>query len=581
EAVAAHWRIVAAPTAPGFWDAILREAGRQDRAAVVLMAPVVPGSEAVGVMLDLLDTDPMFGATAARVQCWDGCSLQSVARLGGGAPAWIPMAVLADLPGHELLGDVLSPCMALTPLVLTDFGDVMPPLHSLAGTVIQRVIAARRCGFRTALANRAAVRIAGADCTRPAETLVGLSRAETLLLRDVDPEFGRTPLEWRGGSLELFEKLTGQLLRASGGARPSLLLDMRNVRATFNGTSAAAVGAAHGLHQTAGAWDVAVLAHPDGASFHDFAAVFPGWHVYTSAPPSGFTAALRLSQPWHIEEMVDLHVAARLNTYLMLDTIAWDVQYVAPPHLDGTWRFLSVAADGLLFISDFSRERFRIRFPKAEERASAVCHLSFDPVDYTRPELLDLPEEDYILVVGNHLDHKDVSATVGALASAFPFQRIEALGPSPFQSPRITSHPSGTLADLDVHRLYAAAKLVVFPSFYEGFGLPVVKALAYGRTLCARESRVLAEVAAYCPPRGRVIPYRQRDELVDVVGRLLHALPTRELPLGAAVNGHAPRSWAQMGVELEQFLQSLMQSASADAWRVRDDLVSHALAYRT
>src|SRR4051812_24020627 len=62
--VAAHWRIVSAPVAPGFWDAILREAGRQDRAAVVLMAPVVPGIEALGVMLDLLDTDPMFAATA-------------------------------------------------------------------------------------------------------------------------------------------------------------------------------------------------------------------------------------------------------------------------------------------------------------------------------------------------------------------------------------------------------------------------------------------------------------------------------------------------------------------------------------
>ena len=55
-----------------------------------------------------------------------------------------------------------------------------------------------------------------------------------------------------------------------------------------------------------------------------------------------------------------------------------------------------------------------------------------------------------------------------------------------------------------------------------------------------------------------------------MVGRLLHGLPTRALPLGAAVNGNAPRSWEQMGVELERFLQSLIQSASAEAWRVRD-----------
>ncbi len=536
----ANWRIVAAPVAPGFWDAILSEAGRQNRAAAVLTAPVVPGGEALGVMLELLDSDPMFGATAARVQCWNGCCLQSVARLGGGEPAWIPMAVLADLPAHEVLGDVLSPYVALAPIVLTDFGDVTPPLQSLAETVIQRLIAARRCGFRTVLANRAVLRVIGAECDRPAECLVGLTRAETRRVRDLDPEFGRGQLEWRGGSLELFEKLTGQLLRSAHGGRPSLLLDMRNVRATFNGTTAAALGAACGLHRARPAWDVAVLAHPAGAAFHDFATTFTGWPVYTSAAPSGFTAALRLSQPWHIDEMIDLHLAARLNAYLMLDTIAWDVQYVAPPHLDGTWRFLSAAADGLLFISDFSRQRFQIRFPRATERKTAVCHLSFDPADYTRPELLDAPEDDYILVVGNHLDHKDVAATVRALASAFPFERIEALGPSPFRSPRVTSHASGTLAAIDVHRLYAAAKLVVFPSFYEGFGLPVVTALAYGRTLCARESAVLTEVASLCPPRGRVIPYGHRDALIDVVGRLLHGLPTQGLPVGAAVNGHVP-----------------------------------------
>ena len=529
--VPASWRIVAAPIASGFWDAVLSEAGRQDRAAMVLMAPVVPGAEALGVLLDLLDSDPMFGATAARVQCWDGCCLQSVARLGGGAPVWIPMAVLADLPAHELLGDVLSPYMALAPVVLTDFGDVTRPLDSLSGMVIQRLIAARRCGFRTALANRAVVRVMGAACDRPAENPVGLSRTATIRLRDMEPEFGGNPLEWRGGSLELFEKLTGQLLRSASGGRPSLLLDMRNVRATFNGTTAAALGAAYGLHRTRPAWDIAVLAHPAGAGFHDFAAMFPGWPVYTSAAPSGFTAALRLSQPWHIEEMVDLHLAARLNAYLMLDTIAWDVQYVAPAHLDGTWRFLSAAADGLLFISEFSRQRFRARFPEGAGTARPPSAISHSIQRTTRgrncsmrPRTTTSSSSAIISIT------RMSSATVGALASAFPFQRIEALGPSPFRSPRIASHPSGTLAEIDMHRLYAAAKLVVFPSFYEGFGLPVVTALAYGRTLCARESPVLTEVAAQCRPRGRVIPYRQRDELIDIVGRLLHGLSTRELP---------------------------------------------------
>jgi len=279
--------------------------------------------------------------------------------------------------------------------------------------------------------------------------------------------------------------------------------------------------------------------------------------------------------------MVDLHFAARINAYMMLDAIAWDVLYVAPPRLDGTWQFLSSASDGLLFISDFSRQRFCTRFPKAAARACDVCHLSFDPRDYTRPELIDAPRGDYILVVGNHLDHKDVSATVGALSSAFPFGRIQSLGPSPVRSPRITTHASGNLAEIDVHKLYASAKLVVFPSFYEGFGFPIVTALAYGRTLLARESSLLHEVASQCPPGGRLIAYRQRDDVVDAIGRMLHQERVEEAPIGAALNGHAVRSWRDVGVDIERFLQGLVPSVSAASWKSRDELVSQALAFRT
>jgi glycosyltransferase involved in cell wall biosynthesis len=397
-----------------------------------------------------------------------------------------------------------------------------------------------------------------------------------------EPELERSWLECRGATNELFETLTGQRLRvASGAARPSLLLDMRNVRATFNGTTFAAIGAAWGLYQADCGWDVSVLAHPDGAPFHDFGSMFPGWRVCTSPPAATFTAALRLSQPWHIQEMVDLHLAARVNAYLMLDTIAWDVQYVAPLRLDGTWRFLAASADGLLFISRFSEHRFCARFPRAERTARAVCHLSFAPDDYTRPELVDAPQEDYILVVGNDLDHKDVRATVGAIASAFPFERIEALGPSPVRSPRITTHKSGNLADRDVHRLYASAKIVVFPSFYEGFGFPVVTSLAYGRTLLARESALLHEVATRCSPRGRLIGYQQRDDVIDTIARLLHGERVPEIPVGADINGEGPRSWRQVGLELDEFLRALTSTVTSGAWRARDELVNHALAYRT
>ena len=356
---------------PGFWNAILAAAGREGRAVAVLTAPVAPGAEAVGVLLELLDSDEMYGAAAARVQCWDGCCLQTVAHVGGDVPAWVPLAVLADLPAHELLGDVLTPCVVLKPVVLTDFADVEPPLESLAGTVAHRLISARKCGFRTALANRAVVRMPGVECERRRNP--GLD--------------SRRRFEPRGGF--------------GFGARSRVVRGpwrcARAVRKTDRSTAAnpkrrPAIAAA-GYPKRPGRRSTARprrrSARRTGCTRRRAPGMFPCWRtlrvprftISNRPSPAGtptrhdrrpaFTAALRLSQPWHIEEIVDLHHRRPNQRYLMLDTIAWDVQYVAPPHLDGTWRFLANAADGLLFISDFSRQRFTARF--SEGRGSRLC----------------------------------------------------------------------------------------------------------------------------------------------------------------------------------------------------------------
>src|SRR5678815_5138960 len=101
---------------------------------------------------------------------------------------------------------------------------------------------------------------------------------------------------------------------------------------------------------------------------------------------------------------------------------------------------------------------------------------------------------------------------------------------------------SGMRSEAEIHQWYANARLVVFPSFYEGFGFPIVTALAYGRTLVARQSALLDEIAARCVPRGRLVPFARRDALVQIVGRILHDEDVATSPLGTALDDGQPLS---------------------------------------
>ena len=364
DGVPANWRVLSDPLPGGIWEAVLTAAGGDSRPVLALLAPIVPSLEAAGVLLDLANSDEMFGAAVARLLCARGCCVRMLARSDETPIEWMPRDAIADLPAHEIVDDQSAACLLLKPTLLTEFGDRDAPFSSLAGTLRHRLASARRCGFRTVVANRAVLSVAGADCTAPSAAMVSMAAVDAERLVQFDSDAARGWREFRGASSALFETLTNGHLRARHGERrPSLLLDMRNVGAGYNGTSFAAIGAARGLHNAGIDWDVAILANAPGAEFHAFEATFPGWTVHTSLPPPGFNVALRLSQPWHVQEMVDLHRVARLNAYLVLDTISWDVVYVAPANLDAAWQFLAASADSLLFISEFSRRRFCTRFP--------------------------------------------------------------------------------------------------------------------------------------------------------------------------------------------------------------------------
>lgn len=102
-------------------------------------------------------------------------------------------------------------------------------------------------------------------------------------------------------------------------------------------------------------------------------------------------------------------------------------------------------------------------------------------------------------------------------------------------------HLLGRLSDGDLHRAYAGAHVFCFPSLREGFGMPVLEALAHGVPVVTSRATSMAEVVT--TENAVLVDPRSPDDLA--VG-LLTATGERRDPLARGAVEHAHRfTWTR------------------------------------
>lgn len=105
---------------------------------------------------------------------------------------------------------------------------------------------------------------------------------------------------------------------------------------------------------------------------------------------------------------------------------------------------------------------------------------------------------------------------------------------------------TGYLARGDLARLMAAATALVYPSLYEGFGLPPLEAMACGVPAIVSDAGSLAEVVG---DTGLMVPALDVDALRDAMHRLLEDLPLRDALGAQALQRARLFSWDRCATE--------------------------------
>jgi len=136
----------------------------------------------------------------------------------------------------------------------------------------------------------------------------------------------------------------------------------------------------------------------------------------------------------------------------------------------------------------------------------------------------------YVLFVGQRKGYKNFDTLLRAfstMSSQRRSVRLLCVGGPPFDQAEITRIGSlnlqnqvthRTVTDDDLPALYAAAICLVFPSLYEGFGLPIVEAFAAGCPVVLAEMECSVEVGAGA---AQFFGANDDETLAEIIERML------------------------------------------------------------
>lgn len=194
-------------------------------------------------------------------------------------------------------------------------------------------------------------------------------------------------------------------------------------------------------------------------------------------------------------------------------------------------RRLGRCAERVITPSHFSAGELS-RYAGIAKDALAVVPLGADHLDAVEPDQTvfarhEVGERPYILAVSSEAPHKNLVALVHALPllrRAVPDLEVVSVGgsfPAIFAGQKDLSEQIrriGYASDADLKALYQRAQCFVYPSWYEGFGLPPLEAMRAGCPVVVSRAASLPEV---CADAALYFDPDDPETLAQAAGRLL------------------------------------------------------------
>jgi GT2 family glycosyltransferase/glycosyltransferase involved in cell wall biosynthesis len=537
----------------------LKEAVEAGADVILLNSDTVVYPGAIREIQRVAYLDPMIGFVSPRTNHATICSFphqEEFRKLQPDDSYSIFQELSTHLPEFHYVPTAVGFCMFIKLDILREFGLLDEKYGKGYNEENDLVMRANRCGFRAALANHAFVYHIGESSFSVSDLPKSThDERNAALLKSRYPEY----MEHVHGYLESAhykgEVLLRGLLKDNRG-RYDIVFDFSSFGDHHNGTFEAAKQILiHAAKSWQDIFNIHVMAGDLAIRFHDLHEI-QGIFFVPNDTTRVFAIAFRFGQPFVFDVIARMSSLAVFNVYSMLDPIAWDCLYLNRDNLDEMWKAVFLHADATMYISDFVAEQFHLRFPVRPGMKELVSYLSLDTQDYKESLNGSPVRGNYLLVIGNSFAHKNVRPTVDALSKEFPREKIVALGVEQTGAQNVIGYASGRLSEEELEGMFLNASAVIFPSFYEGFGIPIIRSLSCHKPLLARSIPVNQDLYEKLGRPEDFILYNSTDDLIE---RLKQGIPEWKNSVQSTRNKY---DWATSTKEMGEFLRALPETVS-------------------
>jgi GT2 family glycosyltransferase len=440
---------------------------------LLLNSDTVAQPGALTEMLAVLEMDDKFGFVTPRTN-------NATIATYGGRPAPPDTGYLAFRRTHALLPRFqIAPvgvgfCLLVRADIIRLFGYLDPIYGAGYNEENDYILRANRRGFSTVLANHAFVAHLGrASFSLFSESPDALHAQNERVFLARYPEF--KPAVDRYFASAAFH--AHRLIERDNDV--DVLLDLRCATAVNNGTTKLIRTLAPFLFDALRGLKLAVAADPEVLAFLDLPIPASVTTIYDDSLGVKARLGFLFSQPFSVDVVSRMVYTCERIGFFMLDSIAIDCLYLQQDMLVELWTKVCATGDLFVFNSAYTMAKFRNRFDFRPDATLAASEHSMRPADYGEPAAQGLrfagggPAR--VLIFGNHYEHKGLLPALEALAGKnFDLTVFGA----ELTRPDTKSHAAGQLSDRALAELWTGCDVLVFPSFYEGFGFPLLESLA-------------------------------------------------------------------------------------------------------